>query len=204
MQGVAIHGRGALAAALLLTMPAAMGAALVPGPYVTAFGSTADLEVNGPATEGGGFSASGEGYGVALGSLAPVGNGAFGVELEISDADITGSGAVENGAGNASLTLQSDYGYGASAVLGGFFGNILGYVRAGYRWQRYELRVDDAGGSAGADEIFHGVRAGIGAAVPLYRYSVSLRVDVDRTFYNDKRGLEMDEDRFTIGLAYTF
>ena len=29
-------------------------------------------------------------------------------------------------------------------------------------------------------------------------------VDVDRTFYNDKRGLEMDEDRFTIGLAYTF
>lgn len=203
---------GRLTAALLIGGMAggAAAAELAPGPYLKPYVAYVDADVR---LDGGNgsrdFGPDGEAFGLGLGYLAPLGQGAFGVELHYGADDARAEGPLTPGQSedsSARRVFQGDHSYGVSVMLGGFVARkVLFYAIGGWEWYRLEnTSVDDAGNRSTSASTYDGPVAGLGAAIPLYGHRLSLRLDAKRAFLDESGDVDPERDLFSVGLAWVF
>lgn len=211
MNGNRLPGR--LAAAILIGGVAGSAAAadLMPGPYLKTYAAYSESDITFRTDDGASrdFAPDGGAFGAALGYLAPLGQGAFGVELFYGADDARSSDPLVAGQSEASSArriFQGDHSFGASARLGGFVARkILVYAIGGWQWYRLENTVIDAeGGRTTRGRTYNGPRAGVGAALPLFSHRLSLRLEATRSFLDDREGVDPEQDLYSLGLAWSF
>lgn len=103
----------------------------------------------------------------------------------------------------AGIDVEKDHEWGINFRPGLSFlsmnGAINPYGIIGYRRTNFEA---SAGAIAG-DEDYNGLDLGIGTEVMSWN-NVGLRLDYTHTFYEEKNGIDPDEDNLRVGLAYHF
>lgn len=211
MSGNRLPGRLAVAILIGGMAGSASAADLMPGPYLKTYAGFAESDITFRTDDGArrDFDADGSAFGAAFGYLAPLGQGAFGVEAFYGADDARGSGPLTAGqpqGSQASRVFQGDQVYGASARIGGFVASkILVYAIAGWEWYRLENTVIDGDGERTTTaDTYNGPAFGAGAAVPLFSNRLSLRLEATRSFPEDRVGVDPEHDLYSIGLAWSF
>lgn len=211
MRAIRLSGR--LAAAFLIGGAAgsATAADLMPGPYLKTFAAYSESDVTLRTDDGNqrDFSPDGGAFGAALGYLAPLGPGAFGVELYYGADDARSSDPLIAGQSpdsDARRVFQGDQSFGASVRVGGFVARkVLVYAIGGWEWYRLEnSQLDGQGDRTTVSRTHNGPSVGAGAAVPLFSNRLSLRIEATRSFLEDRDGVDPERDLYSLGLAWTF
>jgi opacity protein-like surface antigen len=103
----------------------------------------------------------------------------------------------------AAASIEKDHEWGINFRPGLSFlsyGSVINpYGIIGYRNTKFE--VDSAAGSG--DDDYDGLDLGIGTELVTWD-RVGLRLDYTHTFYEDKNGIDPDEDDIRVGLSYHF
>lgn len=204
---------GQLAVAILIggVTGSAAAADLMPGPYLKTYVAYSESDVTFRTDDGASrdFAPDGSAFGAALGYLAPLGQGAFGVEFFYGADDARSSDPLIAGqSSNASARriFQGDQNFGATARIGGFVSRkILVYAIGGWEWYRLENTVVDANGDrTTVGTTYNGPSVGAGAALPLFSHRLSLRLEATRSFLEDREGVDPEHDLYSVGLAWSF
>lgn len=211
MSGNRLCGR--LAAAILIggVVGSAAAADLMPGPYLKTYAGYSEGDVSLRAGDGASrdFAPDGGAFGAALGYLAPLGQGAFGVELFYGADDARSSDPLVPGQSDGSSArriFQGDESFGATARIGGFVARrALVYAIGGWEWYRLEnTAIDGAGERTTTATTYNGPSVGVGAAVPLFSNQLSLRLEATRSFLEERGDVDPEHDLYSIGLAWSF
>lgn len=211
MSGNCLSGR--LAAAILIggAVGSAAAANLVPGAYLKAYAGYSEGDVTLRQGDGASrnFAPDGAAFGAALGYLAPLGQGAFGVEVFYGADDARSSDPLSPGQSDASSArriFQGDETFGVSTRIGGFVARkMLVYAIGGWEWYRLEnTAINGAGQRSTVATTYNGPSVGAGAAVPLFSNRLSLRLEATRSFLEDRGDVDPEHDLYSIGLAWSF
>ncbi len=166
------------------------GTSALTGAYLGVYGGYGWTDAD---TAAGGFDMDGADYGIFAGyKFDQLLDNSMGINAAI-EAFYGWSGQDDDVAG---VSVEKDHEWGINFRPGISISETINpYAILGYRNTNFE--------AAGSDEDYSGFDLGIGTELVAWG-NVGLRLDYTHTFYEEKNGLDPDEDNIRVGLAYHF